>query len=156
MPSTTSSIAFPFQPRWVYGACRWAMWVRGSVEPPASPFTKGPQPWGTCSKSSWTTVPAGRFGAGDFTIRTLSKRTRAEPAAARRARVTGPPPDGTVKYVVIRWKRVSCLRSAATWLPAVEVSVRFAAVTPSTVRTSRVAVRRSPALAPTSTCTDAA
>ena len=68
----------------------------------------------------------------------------------------GPPPGGTVNQQVMRWNRVPCLRSEPAWLTAVEVCVKFSAVTPSGVRTVREARRRSPALSPTSTCTDAA
>ncbi len=113
MPPSTSSTSFPFQPAWVYGACSWEMLVRGSVEPPASPLRKGPQPWSTSSKSSWTTVFSMVAGAL-ATMRTSSARTVAAlPAAASTRRVVRPL-AGAVKFTFARWKYVPCQSDAAT------------------------------------------
>lgn len=88
------------------------MWVRGSVVPPASPLRKGPQPWSTASKSSYTTVPALPAGAL-ATIRTSSIRTVAVlSAAASIFRVV--PSRGAVKVTLARWKRVPFQSEAAT------------------------------------------
>ncbi|CAM5552664.1 hypothetical protein SCALM49S_09509 [Streptomyces californicus] len=89
------------------------MLVRGSVEPPASPLRKGPQPWSTASKSSYATVPA-RVAGAFSTIRTSSTRTfAAEPAAASTRRVVRPF-AGAVKFTLARWKWVPCQSEAAT------------------------------------------
>ncbi len=87
------------------------MWVRGSFVPPASPLRKGPQPWSTASKSSYTVVPG--LPAGSLaTIRTSSIRTAAAlPPAASILR--GVAPCGAVKVTLARWRRVSFQSEAA-------------------------------------------
>ena len=79
------------------------MAVRGSVAPPASPLTKGPQPWSTSSKSSYTTVPFLVAGALLDDPDVVDPDLRgAAPAASIRSVVR--PFAGAVKCTLTRWK----------------------------------------------------